>query len=540
MIEYKIPFSEDYVFDIKKYIAQGIRTLITGISGSGKSNAAKIILEGLLKLNFPLFILDTESEYASLNEICENLIVIGGKYADMPLERGMFDEIIELFFHSDISIVLDMAGLRDDEQRSIASEIMERLYLNATTYKKAFFLVIEECDIFAPQKGSESRCLKNCKDIAERGRKRGIHSIWITQRTAEVNKSIIANCNVRVLGKMILGIDINKVKDYLSEAGIKVTDLMLLDKEFYILSDELSSKKIKFKKCTITDLAETPLLPKDIKLKKRESKKMKGLIEELIKKSMERAKAKEKEKSAIEKLKAKIESMESDIVEKEVRIDKLENQLEITSRIKASMEGSGLTVTTPEKIHVEKVEKHPDLMDELAELKSEIKEKDSYIEKISKENEDMKKLSKAMPLIKKYLKEIQESFNWDEEESEKKESKVDLINHPDIQAVVNEIKFKSSNRLLVDRILALLARCDVPLTYSDIATAFGYKSTTSISSTIVELDDAKLIKRTKLVDKDDKKRTWYIVELNLPELQELVNNNSERIKTEIMIDNFLS
>ena len=84
----KFKLSKDFELDYKDFEDVGMRIFIAGMSGSGKSHAAKVIVEEAIENGFPVIIVDPEGEYASLKELYKT-IVVGGKYADVPINEDM-------------------------------------------------------------------------------------------------------------------------------------------------------------------------------------------------------------------------------------------------------------------------------------------------------------------------------------------------------------------------------------------------------------------------------------------------------------------
>jgi len=249
---YYLEISKEFKLDLKMYEKEGIRIFINGISGSGKSNCSKVFCEEILRINIPIIILDPEGEYASLREKSESMIVIGGKYADIPLNEYVIEDVINLLYESGVNLIFDTSEMFEQQQVDFSAEVMKILFHKATKYRKPIFLIVEECSLVAPEK-LNVKSTKYAKEIISKGRKRGIHSIWISQRTAFVSKDIISQCNIRMIGKLIEDNDINHIKNILKNANLSKIEIMNLTQEFFLITKEFKNK-IKFKKATIRDL----------------------------------------------------------------------------------------------------------------------------------------------------------------------------------------------------------------------------------------------------------------------------------------------
>lgn len=246
--------------DLNSYEEEGLRVFITGQSGSGKSYLAKVILEELADLKIPIIVIDPEGEYTAFKDWYSSLI-IGGNRGDLSFEGFNLEsaiQIVKRVYSGEFQILLfDTSDLLSSEQIQTHSLILEAVFKTASLEKKPCVLAVEEAHIIAPERGGYSRLLDLSMEVAKRGRKRGLHSIWVTQRPADISKKVISQCNIRFFGRHQEPADLNALNTYIRNLGLDENNLMNLNKEFIFYSKG-EVKRIKARVLRIKDLGATP------------------------------------------------------------------------------------------------------------------------------------------------------------------------------------------------------------------------------------------------------------------------------------------
>jgi Helicase HerA, central domain len=183
------------------------RSAVIGQSGSGKSYLVSVICEELAANDLGFAVIDTEGEYAGLSG--HNNIVSIDDIEGLSTDEDRVQRMIE----QSQKIVLDVS---ETEQKTI-NEFLESVYRVATNLFRAgrhkqnpFLIVVEEADIYIPQRGREG--LEVLQLISRRGRKRGLGILFATQRPALVNKNVLSQCNNVFIGKLTLKNDIDSVR----------------------------------------------------------------------------------------------------------------------------------------------------------------------------------------------------------------------------------------------------------------------------------------------------------------------------------------
>lgn len=161
------------------------------MSGWGKSYHAQGIMEASAP-EFDLFaLLDYKDEYRGL--VKHDL---AAHYLVGPVELNWSVADWRRFFDENPKVVLAKHGLNDEEWRQVSNRIVGafRSICGADT---AGLCAIDEAHISAPQNGSTP---ENIQNLATTGRGEGASSMWITQRLALLEKTIVTQADETLMG----------------------------------------------------------------------------------------------------------------------------------------------------------------------------------------------------------------------------------------------------------------------------------------------------------------------------------------------------
>lgn len=190
------------------------RGCIIGQSGSGKSYLVGVMLEELCKLRLPFCVVDPEGEYYTLRNNFQ-VIVVGGLKGDVGLGVD-FHALFETSIKNNLPVVLDLS--ESMQKGEILNRALSELYLLEEELALPYLVIVEEADKFAPQM---HRVANMIEEIAVRGRKRGIGLLIVSQRPANVNKNVLAQCAYGLIGKLAIENDINAVSLFFSRSTLK-------------------------------------------------------------------------------------------------------------------------------------------------------------------------------------------------------------------------------------------------------------------------------------------------------------------------------
>lgn len=181
-----------------------------GTSGSGKTYNAGGAVERLLRGRARVVIVDPLGVWWGLRLLADgkaaspfDVAIFGGPHGDLPLTENAGALIGETAATMAESCIVDLSEL--------GSKSADRRFMTAfleTIYRKApgepFHLVVDEADLFAPQKppkGDET-LLNLMEQIVRRGRVRGFIPWLISQRPAVLNKNVLSQVDGLIAFKL--------------------------------------------------------------------------------------------------------------------------------------------------------------------------------------------------------------------------------------------------------------------------------------------------------------------------------------------------
>lgn len=193
------------------------KTSILAKTGAGKSNTAKVIVEGVLGAGAQVVILDPVGHWYGLRSMFP-IPVIGGMMGDVPLDPHAGKLMARIAAESGHSMVLDVSLFDSDgEMQRFAYEFAEEFYKLKQRHPSAVLLVLEEADEFAPQdtRGANvARMVGAFARIAKRGRGRGIGLLNVTLRSAALSKNVLNQSDTIVAMRTTAPLDIEAVREW--------------------------------------------------------------------------------------------------------------------------------------------------------------------------------------------------------------------------------------------------------------------------------------------------------------------------------------
>ncbi|MEP0846044.1 MAG: ATP-binding protein [Phycisphaerae bacterium] len=187
---------------------QTLTTAILGIRGSGKTNTAGVIVEGLLALDRQILVIDPTDAWWGLRHSADGkrpgfpVVVCGGPQGQLPLREQDGATFANFVATRPATLILSLRHLRKGAQRRFVTEFAEQLYHRKGERANArpVLIVIDECDLFIPQRvaGGEARMVGSIEDLVRRGRLAGIGVMLISQRAASINKDVLTQIELLV------------------------------------------------------------------------------------------------------------------------------------------------------------------------------------------------------------------------------------------------------------------------------------------------------------------------------------------------------
>ena len=187
----------DPIAEVLPFSALDERLAIVGTSGSGKTYAARGLLERVMAGGGRVCVVDPLGAWWGLGRGADGgpppfpVAVFGGPRADVPLTPGMAAALGRLVGTQPIACVVDVSNLGNAAaQRTFMATFTEALYWANT---EPLHLILDDADLWVPQRVQPNGrdLLNNVEEIVRRGRMRGFVPWLITQRPAVLHKDVL-------------------------------------------------------------------------------------------------------------------------------------------------------------------------------------------------------------------------------------------------------------------------------------------------------------------------------------------------------------
>ncbi len=199
---------------------------ILGKTGSGKTYAAKGIVEGLLHDKRQVCVLDPTGAWWGLRLGADgkskgfDVVLLGGKHADIPLAERSGPAVARLVTEQGANVVIDTSGFSVGEYTRWFTDFAGTLY---TTLRSPLHLVIDEAHYFAPQgkapDPAAGKMIHACNRLMSGGRSLGLRGMLVTQRPAKLHKDSLTCADTLVAMRVIAPQDRQAIKDWIDGAG---------------------------------------------------------------------------------------------------------------------------------------------------------------------------------------------------------------------------------------------------------------------------------------------------------------------------------
>ena len=185
------------------------RFAIVGTSGSGKTYAAKGLVERLMDRGRRVCVVDPLGVWWGLRAGTDGgspspypVVVFGGAHADVPLDPGMGAALGRLVATHPLACVVDVSDLGGGGARRVFMTAFAEALYEANT--EPLHLVLDEADLWAPQRAQPGghALLGRIEEIVRRGRVRGFVPWLITQRPAALHKDVLSQADILVSMKL--------------------------------------------------------------------------------------------------------------------------------------------------------------------------------------------------------------------------------------------------------------------------------------------------------------------------------------------------
>lgn len=334
-------------FSLEDVIGQRIAVL--GMSGSGKTNTAAVLIEEFLSTGLPLTIIDMEGEYFGLKETYPLLVAGRSEHAEVPLLVENAAALAEMSLRRGISVILDLSDYDQEEIQALLFAYFERLWALATVLKMPYEVVIEEAHEFIPQ-GQRTPLKTLLTRFALRGRKRGIGVILASQRSAKVEKDLLSQASILFLHQVVHPTDMSVYKDLIPLQAREVEQQVreLAPGEVFVIRGRLVAR-VRIRKRQTFHAGATPTLDEALPhLKAIDA----TLLEEF--RAITTRAVKEGGSDEVSKLKKQVRDAEAVIQEQRRIIARQQEQIDLLSRLSVHVDGASMQLPVPSALAIER------------------------------------------------------------------------------------------------------------------------------------------------------------------------------------------
>lgn len=187
------------------------RTAILGQTDTGKTSTAVVMVEEAASCGAAFAIIDPTDAWWGIASSGEgngpgvDCVVIGGPHGDVPIDEHAGRVVARLVADEGYSVVLCLKSLGSWSARQrFVADFLSELYEHAA---RQVLLVVDEAHRFAPQRaqdegGHAARCMGAMIDVVLLGRRQGLGTVVVTQRTARLHKDVLEATEVLIAHRL--------------------------------------------------------------------------------------------------------------------------------------------------------------------------------------------------------------------------------------------------------------------------------------------------------------------------------------------------
>ncbi|HYC95827.1 MAG TPA: DUF87 domain-containing protein [Sphingomicrobium sp.] len=195
-----------------------------GKTGSGKSNAAKVVVEADLDAGNRVCILDPTGAWYGLRLNAKGkpskypVVIFGGLHADVAIGRDHGAAVAEVVATSATPAVIDTRLMTVGERTAFFTAFAQTLL---RSNRGPLRLVIDEAHLFAPQgrvaDPRSGEMLHAANNLVSLGRSIGLRVVLISQRPAKLHKDSLTQVETLVAMRLIAPQDRRAIEDWIGE-----------------------------------------------------------------------------------------------------------------------------------------------------------------------------------------------------------------------------------------------------------------------------------------------------------------------------------
>lgn len=304
------------------------RIAIIARTGMGKTYTAKNLAEEFVKARLPFVALDPTGAWWGLrlaangNDPGLPVTILGGDYGDVPLEPTAGAEVADFVVDNPGHYVLDLSSFDSDAAQDRFAEAFGLRLFRAKqprAKRSPLMLFVDEADAFAPQQPQrgQEKMVGAFRALMRRGRIFGIGMVPITQRPAALNKNVLTQAEMLIVGQVTGSQDRKALDDWVrahateGERDAFLSSLPGLQKgEMWLWSPSWLQvfERVRIRKAETFDSSKTPELDEELPEPKPLTAAAKAALEKSMATTIERAREKDPEV-----LKKRVAELEADL-----------------------------------------------------------------------------------------------------------------------------------------------------------------------------------------------------------------------------------
>jgi len=199
-------------------------TAVFGMTGSGKTSTAKLLIEKVADEGSRVCILDPiKSDWWGLTSSKSGkgpglpFQILGGPHGHVPLHAGAGAAIGEVVATGKLPLsIIDMADFGPGGLQKFFNDFVPVLMRKM---RGVLYLAIEEAHEFAPKEksgaGGETMAIYHAKKLATAGRSKGIRLVVASQRVQALHNAVIGSCETLIVHRMTAPADQEPVTKWL-------------------------------------------------------------------------------------------------------------------------------------------------------------------------------------------------------------------------------------------------------------------------------------------------------------------------------------
>lgn len=197
---------------------------ILGKTGSGKTYAAKGVVENILREGGRVCVIDPTGAWHGLRSSATGksagfpVVIFGGANADLPLGAAHGEALAEIIGTSSTPAIIDTSLMRVGERTRFFADFADAM---VRKNKGPLHLIIDEAHLFAPQgkvnDPQSGAMLHAANNLVSLGRSRGLRIILITQRPAKLHKDSLTQVETMVALRLIAPQDRKAVEEWIKD-----------------------------------------------------------------------------------------------------------------------------------------------------------------------------------------------------------------------------------------------------------------------------------------------------------------------------------